>query len=86
MIKRGSRLGFALETFQRLAILGQRLGQELERDEPAQAGVFGFEDHTHAAGAPTAQGYGSEKRFALSLLRNSKLAPVSSQGTGRHND
>ena len=40
-----------METFQGLAILGQRLGQELERDEPVQAGVFGLIHHAHAPAA-----------------------------------
>ena len=48
MIEGGGRLRFPLETFQSLAILGQGLGQELERDKPVQAGVFSLVDHAHA--------------------------------------
>jgi hypothetical protein len=55
MIEPGGRLGFTLETFQSLAILGQSLRQELERDKPVQPGVFGFVNYTHATGAQLLQ-------------------------------
>ena len=51
MVQGRSGLGFALETVERLAILGQVFGQELQRDEAAQGCVFGFVDDTHPAAA-----------------------------------
>ena len=49
MIERRGCLRLALETFQSLAVLSQRLGQELEGDKPVQPGVFSFVDHAHTA-------------------------------------
>jgi hypothetical protein len=40
-----------LESSQRLAIAGQFVGQELQRDEAMEPGVLGFVDHAHAAAA-----------------------------------
>ena len=51
MIEGGGGLGFALEALQGLAVLGERLGQELERHERVQPGVFAFVDHALTAGA-----------------------------------
>src|SRR6516162_3713617 len=51
MIEGRGRLRFALETFESLAVLGQCLGQELERHKPVQPGVFRLVDHTHTAAA-----------------------------------
>ena len=45
------RLGFALEARQRLRVLGDIIGQELQGDEAIELGVFGLVDHTHAAAA-----------------------------------
>jgi hypothetical protein len=42
-------LRFALETAQRLRILGDFIGQELQSDEAVEAGVLGLVDDTHAA-------------------------------------
>ena len=49
MIQRGRGLGFAAKTFEGLAVLGQIFGKKLEGDEAAEARVFGFVDHAHAA-------------------------------------
>ena len=51
MIERGSGLGLAPESLQRLAILRQFFGKKLQRDKAAEARVFGFVDHAHAAAA-----------------------------------
>ena len=44
-------LGFAAETLERLAVLRKVLGQKLQGDEAAKAGVFGLVDHAHATAA-----------------------------------
>ena len=51
MIQRRSGLRFALKTSQCLLVLGHRIGQEFQRDEPVQPGVLGLIDHTHPAAA-----------------------------------
>ena len=45
----GPRL--AAKAFQGLGISGQFVGQEFQRDETPQFGVFSFVDHTHPAAA-----------------------------------
>jgi len=40
---------FTLKAFQSQAVLGKMFRQELEGDEPAELGVFGFINHTHPA-------------------------------------
>jgi len=40
---------FALKAFQGLAVLGKMFGEELQGDEPAELGILGLVDHTHAA-------------------------------------
>ena len=42
MIERRGRAGFALEAFQRLAVLGKMLRQKLQGDEAAELGVLGL--------------------------------------------
>src|SRR5262249_21169421 len=49
MIQGRGGTSFPLETFERLPILGQLFGQELQGDAAAELGVFGLVDHTHAA-------------------------------------
>ena len=51
MIQRRCGPGFALEAFQGLRVLRDFVGQELQRDEAAERGVFGLVDHAHAAAA-----------------------------------
>jgi hypothetical protein len=43
--------GFAPEALEGLAVAGQRIGQEFQRDVAAEAQVFGFVHDTHAATA-----------------------------------
>ena len=49
MIQRGSGLGFALETAERLRITRNFVGQEFECDEAMEPLVFGLVDHSHPA-------------------------------------
>ncbi len=49
MVQRRCSLGLALETCECLSLSGHLVGQELQRNETVEAGVFGFVDHTHAA-------------------------------------
>jgi hypothetical protein len=51
MVERGSRFSFALETRERLRILGHFVGKEFERAKAMEANVFRFEYHTHTASA-----------------------------------
>ena len=51
MIQRGSGLRFALKPSQRLGILGEFFGQELQCDEAVKRGVLSLVDHTHPAAA-----------------------------------
>jgi hypothetical protein len=51
MVEGGGGAGFALETFERLRIVGQVFGEEFEGHEAAQTRVFRFVDHAHAAAA-----------------------------------
>ena len=45
------RAGLALEALERVGVLGQLGGQELERDVPAELRVLGLVDDAHAAAA-----------------------------------
>ncbi len=49
VIQRRGRPRLPLEPRQRLGILGQGIGQELERHLPAEDQVLGLVDHAHAA-------------------------------------
>ena len=49
MVQCGRRLRFALEACQGLNIFGDIVGQEFERDQAMQPGVFRFVHHAHAA-------------------------------------
>ncbi len=51
MVERGGGAGFALEAFEGLRIASEIVGEKFERDEAAEAGVFGFVDDAHAAAA-----------------------------------
>ena len=51
MVQGGGCLCFALKTGQGLRVLGNIIGQKLQRDEAAEAWVLGLVDHTHAAAA-----------------------------------
>ena len=49
MIEGRGGLGFAAETFERLAVLREVVGKKLEGDEAAEACVLGLVDHAHTA-------------------------------------
>ena len=49
VVERRRRPRLAAEPFQELAVLGQCVGQELERYAPPQLGIFSFVNDTHAA-------------------------------------
>src|SRR5215813_5247080 len=51
MVQCRSRASFAAEALERLWIVGESFGQELESDGPAEFGVFRFVDHPHPAPA-----------------------------------
>ena len=51
MVERRGGLGLAAEALERLTVLRQIFRQELQRDEAAEARVFGFVNHAHAAAA-----------------------------------
>ncbi len=51
MIQRRCGFGFELKTGERLRIMSNLLGQELERDEAMQPHVLGLINHPHAAAA-----------------------------------
>ena len=72
MIERGGGLGFASESFERLAVLGEFLGQKLQGDKTAEARVFGFIDHAHAT--------------AAELLDDPVMGDVVKQEGGLHKD
>ena len=48
MVQLGSRAGFAHEPVERLAVVHQFLGNELQGDVPRQARVFRLIHHAHA--------------------------------------
>jgi hypothetical protein len=56
VVEGGSSLGLALKASQSLRVAGDLVGQEFEGDKPAQAGVFGLVDHTHAAATQSFEG------------------------------
>src|ERR1700730_10292066 len=51
MVQSGSGAGFAAKTFERLRVVRDIVGEELQRDEAAQGGVLGAVDNTHPAAA-----------------------------------
>ncbi len=51
MVQSGSGAGFAAKTFEGLRVVRDIVGQELQRDEAAERGVFGAVDDTHPAAA-----------------------------------
>jgi hypothetical protein len=55
MVQGRSRLGFTLESLQRVAVSRQLFGQELQGNGAPEAGVLGLVDHTHAAPAELLQ-------------------------------
>ena len=61
MIERGERLRFAREPRQAIAVIGNGVGQHLQRDVPAEASVTRLVDLAHAARAEErADGVGAE--------------------------
>src|SRR5207244_10324129 len=64
MVERTGGARLALETLQRDAIAGQRFGHEFYGHGPAQAAVFGFVDHAHAALADGVEDAVVRNRFA----------------------
>ena len=54
MIERGQRLGFPLKPREAFGIEGERVGQYLDCDRPAQVGVYGAINLAHAADAKRA--------------------------------
>ena len=55
MIQRGSRPGLRSQPLNRLRVLAEFVGYELQRDLAAQAGVLAGVDHTHPARAQLAR-------------------------------
>ena len=51
MVQGGGGFGFAAETLERLAVLGDVFREEFQGDEAIEAGVFGLVDDAHAAAA-----------------------------------
>jgi hypothetical protein len=51
MVQRRGSAGFAAEALQRQRIAGNVVGQELQGDKAAQAGILGLVDDAHAAAA-----------------------------------
>jgi hypothetical protein len=51
MIERRGDAGFATETVERFGMRGELARQELQRDVPAEAHIFGAIDDAHAAAA-----------------------------------
>ena len=51
MIQGGRGPRFPAESFQYRWVLGDQLGQKLERHQPAQLGVLSLVNHTHPAAA-----------------------------------
>ena len=51
MAERGGRFGFAAETLEGLAIAGEIIGQEFQRDKTIEARVFCFVDDAHSSTA-----------------------------------
>ena len=49
VVQGGGGAGLAAKPRQHLPVAGTRLGQELQRDEPVEPGVFGAVDDAHAA-------------------------------------
>ena len=51
MVQCGRSLGFALKSSQDLGVAGDFFGEELQRDETMEAGVFSFVNDSHPATA-----------------------------------
>jgi len=51
VVQCGGGAGLAFEAFERLGIVGEIVWEKFEGDEAAEARVFGFIDHAHAATA-----------------------------------
>jgi len=51
MVQRGCGLGLAAKALERLRVLGQIVGKELEGNKTSEARIFGFVDHPHTAAA-----------------------------------
>src|SRR5215471_5618485 len=51
MIQCGSCSCFSPEAFESLQVVGKMFREELQRDEAAQIGIFGFVNHTHSSAA-----------------------------------
>ena len=47
VVKSGSSSRFPAKTLQRLRVIGEFVGKELQRDEPTKLRVLGFIDHAH---------------------------------------
>src|SRR5829696_9723981 len=56
VVQLGRGSGFAAESPQRHRVIGQFLGQDLDRDPAAEQGVVGFPDLAHAAGVDPSHG------------------------------
>jgi len=54
MVERRGSARLAAEPGDRLVVLRERLGQELQRDVPAETGVLGLIDHAHPTGTQLA--------------------------------
>jgi hypothetical protein len=85
MVESGRSLGFATETLERLMVLGQVIGEELQSDEATETGVFGFVDDTHAAAAELLHDsimrdcLVEQTRSPLPMVSNAKARPEGSQ-------
>ena len=51
VIEGGGGAGFAAKALEGLRVVGDFVGEKFQGDEAAEFGVFGFEDHAHAAAA-----------------------------------
>ena len=51
MVQRGGGTRFTFESFERLRVVGEIVGEKFESDEAAEARVFGFVDDAHSATA-----------------------------------
>src|SRR5215470_8991764 len=55
MVEGGGGPRFTLEAGKSLVIFGDFVGEEFQRDEAMETGIFGFVDHTHTAAAKLLQ-------------------------------
>ena len=51
MVESGSRVGFTAKTFESLGVLDHVIGKKFQGDGTVEAGVAGFVNHPHSAGA-----------------------------------